>query len=57
VDRDVRAGDTVAITALATFGELTEIAEQVGFRDVECRPAAGDRSVFLARRPASRDDQ
>jgi SAM-dependent methyltransferase len=31
--------------------ELAEMAEGVGFVDVEHRPAAGDRSVLLARKP------
>jgi 3-hydroxy-5-methyl-1-naphthoate 3-O-methyltransferase len=31
--------------------ELTEIAERVGFVDVQHRPAAGDRGVLLARKP------
>jgi SAM-dependent methyltransferase len=34
-----------------SVGELAEIAEWVGFADVEHRPAAGDRSVVLARKP------
>jgi 3-hydroxy-5-methyl-1-naphthoate 3-O-methyltransferase len=31
--------------------ELAEMAERVGFGDVEHRPAAGDRGVLLARKP------
>lgn len=34
-----------------SVGELGELAERVGFVDVEHRPAAGDRSVLLARKP------
>ena len=34
-----------------SVGELAEMAEQVGYVDVEHRPAAGDRSVVLARKP------
>ncbi|MFC5992632.1 methyltransferase [Pseudonocardia hispaniensis] len=34
-----------------SVGELAETAERVGFVDVEHRPAAGDRSVLLARKP------
>jgi len=32
--------------------ELAEMAERVGFVDVEHRPTAGDRGVLLARKPA-----
>jgi 3-hydroxy-5-methyl-1-naphthoate 3-O-methyltransferase len=35
--------------------ELAEMAERVGFVDVEHRPAAGDRGVLLARRPGLDD--
>ena len=34
-----------------SVGELTTMAERVGFVDVEHRPAAGDRGVLLARKP------
>jgi hypothetical protein len=34
-----------------SVGELTEIAEDVGFVDVVCRPTAGDRSALVARKP------
>jgi SAM-dependent methyltransferase len=35
-----------------SVAELTEIAVGTGFVDVEHRPAAGDRSVLIARKPA-----
>jgi SAM-dependent methyltransferase len=34
-----------------SVAELTGLAERVGFVDVQHRPAAGDRSVLLARKP------
>jgi SAM-dependent methyltransferase len=34
-----------------SVGELAEMAERVGFVDVEHRPTAGDRGVLLARKP------
>ena len=34
-----------------SVGELTGMAQHVGFVDVEHRPAAGDRGVLLARKP------
>jgi hypothetical protein len=34
-----------------SVGELTEMAERIGFVDVQHRPAAGDRSVLLACKP------
>jgi hypothetical protein len=37
-----------------SVGELTAMAERVGFTDVTHRPAAGDRSLLLARKPHSR---
>jgi 3-hydroxy-5-methyl-1-naphthoate 3-O-methyltransferase len=38
-----------------SVGELGELVERVGFVDVEYRPAAGDRSVLLARKPPGVD--
>jgi len=35
-----------------SVGELTEMAESVGFIDFEHRAGAGERSVFLARKPS-----
>lgn len=34
-----------------SIAELTEIAQQIGFVDIEHRPTTGDRSVILARKP------
>ncbi|MGH3942991.1 MAG: methyltransferase [Pseudonocardiaceae bacterium] len=34
-----------------SIGELTELAQQAGFVDVQYRPTAGDRNVVLARKP------
>jgi hypothetical protein len=34
-----------------SVGELTTMAQNVGFVDVEHREAAGDRGVLLARKP------
>lgn len=35
-----------------SVGELEAMLHAVGFRDVECRPTAADRSALIARRPA-----
>lgn len=34
-----------------SVAELTDIAQQIGFVDIEQRPTAGDRSAILARKP------